>query len=747
MEEPFGFLPRAAYFGGCTPNQVGHSNMFVRAPWRSPFPPVPGRARLLAATQGQALRARVLAEAAARVPDFAARYVDGFAIPDDALASYALAEVQPPWGPCCGYRSLFHILDDAGLRWVQCAWPYTRAVSGGDNSILATCLDQLTDETRFAFVHLSDLDAVGHAAGPGSAALQATLGEIDASCEHLFHEVHARFDHVQILFFGDHGMVPVVRRVNLLHELATSGLDVGRDFEVFVDSPMARFWFTSDAARAALHHWLDQQACGRTLTVADLARFDADRMHPAAGELFFVAHPGIVFAPNAFQDATVQVRGMHGYLPDVPDNRGLLLLYDSADRTAGSLGVAQATQIFPTVLHMCGIDPAAHTAIARLRVIPGAEGWTRDRSPGHEARARHDVRTAAATLASRAPASAVVVTGSFGRGEGGVVDGPTGAVALNDYDFVVAGCDAAAAAGLGPALATTLGTDFCDVMPMAAVNGLPATQLHFDLRYGSRVVAGDRRVLDRLPAYAPADIPPDDAALLLLNRSAGVMLVPVAEQRGATGPLSQSAVNQLTKALVAIGDAYLIGIGDYSSRIAERAARFAALAHALDIDPGWRGRIGAAYAYKIAPLVAPAGFGADDFATLRHAVPVALRALLPSTAQSGPAAGAAAWPMAIEAALSRVPDLELDDAMVRERLRTCGWHPPAPPVVGGLRRAILAGVAALFLASGATEDAGAWEATRQCLTQLGMPPAGAPDCQAMELARVNLAGAWLSTCH
>src|SRR5688572_229630 len=52
MEEPFGFLPRAAYFGGRAPDDTGYSNIFVREPWRSPFPAIPGIEQVLGAISG-----------------------------------------------------------------------------------------------------------------------------------------------------------------------------------------------------------------------------------------------------------------------------------------------------------------------------------------------------------------------------------------------------------------------------------------------------------------------------------------------------------------------------------------------------------------------------------------------------------------------------------------------------------------------------------------------------------------------
>ena len=403
MEEPFGFVPRAAYFGGLSPNQAGYANMFARDGWRSPFPSIPALDRVARFGDRHALRNRSLEDAAARVPDFAARYVDGFNLGLGVLPSLAFTETQPPWGPRCPYRSLFHILDDHGRRWIQCAWPYTRVVADADAGIVGACLDQLTEDTRFAFVHLSALDAVGHQFGPGSSQLQHALGEINRACSVLFNAAHERFDRVRMLIFGDHGMVSVVRSVDVVAALADTGLAAGTDYDVFVDSPMVRFWFHHDDARAGIWRHLATLDAGRALTTADLARYEADRMPASNGHLFYVAHPGVVFAPNAFQPDGDVVRGMHGYLPDVADNRGGLLLYDSEVRQPRSLGVVAATQLFPTCLQLCGFDPAPHTARPPIAAQPATARWTVGGDPTCEARVEADLRRAKAMIAARAP--------------------------------------------------------------------------------------------------------------------------------------------------------------------------------------------------------------------------------------------------------------------------------------------------------------------------------------------------------
>ena len=746
MEEPFGFLPRASYFGGLTPNDTGYSNIFAREPWRSPFPAIPGMDRILACAGEQRVRARLVHDARTRLPEFGARYVDGFAIPIRDLASYAVTETLPPWGPRCGYPSLFQILDEAGLPWVQCAWPYTRDVAAADRGIVATLLDQLTEATRFGFVHLSQLDAIGHESGPGSTAMQEALAEVDAACALIHDRLHECFDHVRILFFGDHGMVTVVRSVDIQSELQRLGLVPGTRFRMFVDSPMVRCWFRDDEMRSEVRAALDGFDFGQVLDSDTLARHDADRMRPGNGELFFSAYPGVVFGPNAFQETTMSVRGMHGYLPDVPDNRGVLVSYDSRDRTAGSLGIASATRIFPTCLQMCGLESSHYTALPPLRVTPAPRTWTRQGRPTHEARVDADLARVKSMVAARAPASAIAITGSFGRGEGGVIDGPDGIDVLNDYDVAVIGPDAGHVAGLGAELAVILGTDFCDVLPLTDAAGLGPSQLSYDLRYGSRVIAGDPRVLDRLPPWAPAAIGLRDAARLLMNRVAGVMLVRLPDQHGSRRPLTQFALNQLTKAWVAVGDAHLIRAGDYTSRCADRLGRFSALAPALGLDARAGARIAAAYEYKLCPTPPAENWGARDFAELRALVGATLGLLAEDAAS-----GLTGWELAVAAALDPVTDAAADDGHAAERLRSLGFDPgevcgsPAPMI----RRALLEGVLALFRAT--CGDAGTADraSVRDRLKRLGCPAVlpDEPSPADEEIARLHLANAWRAVCH
>ena len=51
---------------------------------------------------------------------------------------------------------------------------------------------------------------------------------------------------------GDHGMVPVTKRVNVISALNETNLKLHRDYEMFIDSTCARFWFFDKDAKDIL---------------------------------------------------------------------------------------------------------------------------------------------------------------------------------------------------------------------------------------------------------------------------------------------------------------------------------------------------------------------------------------------------------------------------------------------------------------------------------------------------------------
>jgi hypothetical protein len=610
LREPFGFLPRAAYFGGLSPEQFGFSNMFACDPDRSPFAGARWLPQAAFDTVKTAADARQYVDAQARVRSspFAASYVSSLNIPVRLLPFFAATETEPAWSAKAGYRSIFHELDDRNDAWFTCAWPLSNDLGDhSDERIVQHVLASVEPRHRFAYVHLQELDGAGHQFGPEGAALRSLVRRTDDLVKQLVEGLRDRFGNVEVIAFGDHGMVSVTRSVDVRPALDATNLVPGVDYVYFLDSTMVRLWFLTARSRTPLLESLARVRGLRVVSATEKVRHRIDGCHPSNAHEIFLADPGVVIFPDFFSGpGSAMPLGMHGYDPDCADNNGIFLV-SSPRVPAGEAGVVDATEIYDWTRGLLGLSE-----------IPSHRVHERTHAPARRFTQVGDVSADAcvgsqldAILDGLEPltsqAEAVVLTGSFGRAEGGAVRTASGVTAINDFDvLVVGGPDVShELAAVSLELAQRSGLDFLD---LAWTDGtwtdISPTMANVDLRYGSQVVRGAPEVIERMPIVAAGSIEMHDALILLLNRIGGIlsgvndaMLAGVALSDGERRYL----FTQVVKALVAVGDSYLIEWRAYDASYRVRRQRFSSLAPGAGIGQDVRHAIDCAYRRKVLP--------------------------------------------------------------------------------------------------------------------------------------------------
>lgn len=623
LEEPFGFMPRGAYFGGLTMAEQGFTHLFRCDPHASVF----RLARVLSDGDerlGDWYRDALVTQARAALPPFAAAYADPIEIPLSRLASFDIAEREAPWSPHAGYESLFHLLDAARVPWLEVSWPFDGISWPDSGKVTGVALGRWRPEHRFVFIHLPDLDAYGHKFGPGSVELQRVLLETDSLCERLVEHASEVYRDPVIVLAGDHGMLPVVRTVDVESPLSATGLRWGHDIAYFIDSTMVRCWTTTAAARARAIDALGTAGGGHVLTAAEERRFELFGIDRRNGEIVFLADPGVLFSPSYFDwTGTHPPAGMHGYAPDAADNRGALIVSRPARRERGSLGVVAARRLFPSFLQWLGLRSARVDLPSPIAPEPPAfkARWSRAGTAQSDALVDRHLARLDAAISERAPDhEAVILAGSFGRGEGTLTGSGEALRPANDYDVIVVGGQPDRLEGLGPELAREFGIDFVDITVVDTLaRSEPLSQFDYDLRYGSRTIAGSPLALDALPRYAPAEIGLLDGLVHIGNRAGGLLL-------GLTGQIEAAdshdlcLARQTTKLLIAIADCWLIAQHDYHPSYAVRRARFASLAPAVGFASSVVATIDAAFAARL-------GDGAPQLVAPETHVRIALAAL------------------------------------------------------------------------------------------------------------------------
>lgn len=618
LRECFGFVPRQAYFGGLSAEEYGFTNMFCFDPDNSPF----RMARCFPAEAGAEVR-RELSGARRMVDErakeqlsyFAKNYGTSVEIPLPYAPYFDLVERRAPWDPQVGYRSCFAILDELRIPWMQWMWPDTNKLRDrSDRGIVEQVLKDLTPQHQLLCVHLQELDGLGHAFGPNSAQLQKGVAQTDELVARLVDTLRERFREVKIVLFGDHGMVNVTRTLDVARVLEGTKLRFGVDYAYFLDSTMARLWFFHADARATVEAALRPLGGGRWLDAEDMKHYGIAGCDRRNAEAVFLADPGVLIFPNFFQASGKPIPGMHGYDPDCADNLGFFLLHDESrpELPGNALGKVDPPTIFPLLLRCLGLEPARFTKVPVPQAKPAAETknrYTLDPSPAADAMVQNHLdRILAALKNTVGEVEAVVLTGSFGRGEGGVFRDAAGQLQpVNDYDLIVVDRRNLGNSlhTLGRSIARELEIDFVDMSQSDGVwANMPLTIFNYDLKYGSQVIAGDRAVLDRLPAYASASIPVYELLRLLLNRTGGLLSGLRGEFLDGSNPAPDAQrylTNQVVKAYLALGDWYLWKWQGYDSSYAKRRERFNALARGAQLSPDLVAKIDQAYALKCRP--------------------------------------------------------------------------------------------------------------------------------------------------
>jgi predicted nucleotidyltransferase len=252
---------------------------------------------------------------------------------------------------------------------------------------------------------------------------------------------------------------------------------------------------------------------------------------------------------------------------------------------------------------------------------------------------------------------AVFVCGSFARGDESVVLETDPPLLLSDVDLVavVKSVEALARwrgrrAELGAACEELWrevrfsGRVDVGVMLPRDLAAMPAKPGVYDMRALGSVLAGNPGILEQIPDYAPSDIAPREATILIENRAVsllearpGSLIAGEAEPYGFLYRIAR-VYTDIAAAALSIAGAYVPGYGARARLIGERhAAADAGIARL--VDPALGARIERWTAFKIEPSMrsagmdrgagAPAGIwegaAADLLAFWKRAVIAALR--------------------------------------------------------------------------------------------------------------------------
>jgi hypothetical protein len=272
----------------------------------------------------------------------------------------------------------------------------------------------------------------------------------------------------------------------------------------------------------------------------------------------------------------------------------------------------------PTALTLPLRTPRAATRIPVLPPTDVSPRFTVDGTPELEqflAQTCAKIAAGVRGLIPKGKLEAILLGGGYGRGEGGVLETPTGERPYNDLEFYV--CVRGnrhinerrfghALHVLGEILTPQAGVEVeFKIISVRDLERMDVSMFTYDLVMGHRWLAGGEELLTHCGHHREAEeIPLGEATRLLMNRCSGLLFARERlAKREFTAADADFVRRNIAKAELALGDAVLVGLRQYHWSVRERHRRIERLARseALPWIDAVRQRHAAGLDFKLYP--------------------------------------------------------------------------------------------------------------------------------------------------
>ena len=379
VESPPGFAQRTAMFTGTYPDTSNAFSAFGYDPANSPFGWVGKLGPLNRLYQPRKIffPFRLAVKQISRWTS-GQYHTDPAWIPGPYLPHFSVVEDHRPIFEenALPLPGIFDLVRAKGRTFKYLAHP----VSGNDDEIHKMVLDtfRAREEHAFVFAQFSNLDEGAHHKGPlvpegftpaanqteeDRAFMRKEIREIDRKCQEIHEALAANYDRFHFLCIGDHGMAPVMTKVDMLGLVRSTGLRPGKDYVLFLDSTLAKLWFLNERAEQEITDLLRDVSFGRIIGMDERRerRIPTDRKY---GDLMFAADPGVLFWPDYFHVVEHDIKGMHGYLEKKAgasdtwgaETTGVLIMDSAAVPGGHDLGLRNLVDVFPTLCDLAGVE-------------------------------------------------------------------------------------------------------------------------------------------------------------------------------------------------------------------------------------------------------------------------------------------------------------------------------------------------------------------------------------------------------
>jgi predicted AlkP superfamily pyrophosphatase or phosphodiesterase len=185
------------------------------------------------------------------------------------------------------------------------------------------------------------------------------IREIDRKIGILKEEFERLYDDVTFFIIGDHGMMDVNIKVDIFNSVKKFGeknnLKFGKDYLMFLDSTLARFWFLNEKAKIIKEFMLREfSEYGLEITEEVAKKYRIPYKDKRYGDFIFWMKPGVLINPDYFWSHTKPPKAMHGYDPYYEKMKGFAVVC-SKNIEEKKIEEAYLVDVCPTLCDLIGI--------------------------------------------------------------------------------------------------------------------------------------------------------------------------------------------------------------------------------------------------------------------------------------------------------------------------------------------------------------------------------------------------------
>lgn len=354
-----GFCERSEIFSGLDGYDTGNFTAIGFLPEKSPYHNNSAILKLFG--MADCFSSRVARKVFSKWRICKRKRLNAYRIPFGSLSKFALTEDGDT--KLISHRDIFQSLEENGMTYSSDG--FTSLSDLGRRSKLS--VTELAEReigrgVDFIPLYIGVIDSAGHRYGDDIVSMKPILRDVDSQLE----EIHTAALRAGYSFcaLGDHGMVPVKHKIDVQAIIKQTGLSLNRDYEVFYDSTMARFWFYNSRAKetiiAVLNDNLqqygfivDKDNCREFRVPLDITNKDG---HPVYGDIVWCANPGVLISPDYFHCKAASENGMHGYIQVVEGHGTGLFVMMSSETKHEEIEKAPSSQICGELCKSLDID-------------------------------------------------------------------------------------------------------------------------------------------------------------------------------------------------------------------------------------------------------------------------------------------------------------------------------------------------------------------------------------------------------